>query len=179
MTKLKMDVAKEFEQILKKYGRDVLFLRTDRKLYCECYNEVTQEASRECPVCLGLGWSYIAERQTVKSETSMAAVQLPNVLKGVSIGDIATAARKYFVLPSVQAKEKDLIVEVGWDDAGRPYYNNNGMWNITYVDKSQFLGDQEIFRICYVNEAVVRTKIRGIRIAEINGVKQYSILMEE
>lgn len=178
MTRFKTNLAKEFEQILKDYGRDVLVLRTDRKLYCECYNEVTQEASRDCPVCLGLGWSYVAEQHTTRSENSLASSQLSNLLKGVNIGDVAVGTRRYFFLPNVKAREKDLIVEVNWDEHGRASYNEDGLWNITNIDKNQKIGDQEIYRIYYATETPVRSKIRGIRVAEINGIKQFSVLME-
>lgn len=176
--KLNMNLANEFNKILEEYGRDVLLLRNERKLYCECYNEVTQEANRNCPLCLGLGFSFVAERQRMRSESAIAAIQLPNSLKGVSIGEIATGTRQYFLKPNIPLNEKDMIIEVNWDEFGRPSYNGNGMWRISHVDKNQMLGDQEIYRVCYANETPVRANIRSIRISELNGIKQYNVIME-
>lgn len=174
-----MDLAREFENILRDFGHDVLVLRTDRKLFCSCYNEVTQEASRECPICLGLGWTFTAERHTTRSQEAIGSTQLARVLNDTGIGSVAVSDRKYFFLPNMKAVEKDLIVEVEWDDFGRPTYTDGGIWAITNVVKSKNLGKgKEVYKTYYASETPVRSKIRGIRISELNGIKQYNILME-
>lgn len=50
---------------------------------------------------------------------------------------------------------------------------------ITNVDHTQDLGEgKTIYKVYYATVQPVRSKIRGIRISEINGVKQYNILLE-
>lgn len=177
--KTTIDLAEEFKNILEEYGRDVLVLRQDKKLFCSCYNEVTKEASRDCPVCLGLGYSFVSERHTTRAEGAVGATQLINLLKQQDIGDVMGGDRKYYFMPNMTANEKDLIVEVDWDQFGRPVYNNKGIWKITNVDHTQNLGQgKEIYKIYYASLTPVLSKVRGIRISEINGIKQYNILME-
>lgn len=179
MMKTSIDLANEFKKILEEYGHDVLVLRQDKKLFCSCYNEVTQEASRDCPICLGMGYTFVAERHTTRAEGAVGANQLINVLKTEDIGSVLTGDRKYYFLPNMKANEKDLIVEVDWDQFGRPTYNNEGIWKISNVDHTQNLGEgKEVYKIYYASLTPVRSKVRGIRISEINGVIQYNILME-
>ncbi|MES9681829.1 hypothetical protein ABWK22_02690 [Gottfriedia acidiceleris] len=177
--KTSIDLAQEFKNILEEYGYDVLVLRQDKKLFCTCYNEVTQEVSRDCPLCLGMGYTFTAERHTTRSEGAVGATQLINALKTEDIGAVLTSDRKYYFLPNMIANEKDLIVEVDWDQFGNPSYSEKGIWKITNVDRTQKLGVNEVYKIYYSSLTPVRSKIRGIRISEINGVVQYSIIMEE
>lgn len=177
--KTNIDLAQEFRKILDEYGTDVLVLKQEKKLFCECYNEVTQEASRECPVCLGLGYSFVAERHKTRAEGAVGATQLINLLKQEEIGDVMGGDRKYYFSPDMKANEKDLIVEVDWDQYGRPTYNNEGIWKITNVDHTQTLGEgKEVYKVYFASITPVRSKIRGIRISEMHGIKQYNILME-
>lgn len=177
--RVSFDLSNEFKKILEEYGHDVLVLRQDKKLLCSCYNEVTQEADRECPICLGLGYSFIAERHTTRAETIALEPQLAGLLKENPIGDVLTGGRKYYFQPNMVANEKDLIVEVDWDNFGRPSYKDEGIWKITNVDHTQDLGEgKTIYKVYFATVQPVRSKIRGIRISEINGVKQYNILLE-
>jgi len=177
--KLNMDLAREFKKILEDFGHDVLVIKQDKKLYCSCYNEVTQEASRDCPLCLGLGWTFTAERHTTRSEDATGATQLIKLMKNSHIGNVVSGDRKYFFLPNMNAIEKDLIVEVEWDKFGKPTYKDGGIWSVTTIDKNLNLGaGKDVYKVYYASETPVRSKIRGIRISEINGIKQYNILLE-
>lgn len=175
-----IDLANEFKNILNEYGHDVLILREEGKLHCpNCYNEVTQESSRDCPVCLGIGYSFTAERHTTRAQEGDVPRSLVRLIKTAGIGDTISAGRMYFFSPEMKAKELDLIVEVDWDEYGRPIYNDGGIWSINYVDRNQNLGtNKPVYRVIYTAEQPVRSKLRGIRISELNGIKQYNILME-
>lgn len=177
--KVSFDLAKEFKDILKEYGRNVLVLRRNKQKYCSCYNEVTREASRTCGLCLGLGWSYIAEKHTTRSEDEADPAQLVKLMSSTGIGDVIAGDRQYYFLPNVQATEKDLIIEVDWDRFGRPTYNGKGIYSISAIDRNQDLGaGKEVYKIFHAAETPVRSKIRGIRVGEIQGIKTYEILME-
>lgn len=174
-----MDLAAEFKEILKNYGSDALVIRQDKRRRCSCYNEVTQEVSRACPLCLGLGFSYVAERHRVRSEDVLLTQDMANVLKTSMVGGYTTGDRRFFTLPSIKVQERDLVILVDWDNAGRPIYNGTGIWAIKNVDTTQNLGDNEtIYKVLYGSITPVRSKIRGMRVAEIDGIKQYHILME-
>lgn len=177
--KTTMDLEKEFRKILDQYGTDVLALKQDKRLRCSCFNEVTQEASRECPLCLGFGYSYVAEKHRVRSEDVMITQEMVNVLKTSQIGGYMTGDRRFFTAPELNASEKDLFILVDWDQAGRPIYNGGGVWAIKNVDQTQDLGQgQQIFKVFYASLTPVRSKIRGMRVQEMNGIKQYHILLE-
>lgn len=174
-----MNLANEFKQILEDFGTDILLLRKENKLHCSCFNEVTQEASRDCPICLGLGWMYSAERHTVRIETASSSPALTKLLVNQGIGDVIVADRKFYCLPTIKATEKDLIIEVEWDRFNKPIYNNQGLWSITNDDNNRTLGQgKDVFKVYYASDTPVRSKIRGIRVSEVNGIKKYNVLME-
>lgn len=178
--RVSINLAKEFETILKEYGHDVLVLRVEKKKRCSCYNEVTLEASRTCPACFGLGWSYIAERHSCRAEDASVEESLVRALKGNIIGNIITGGRKYFFLPNMKAKAKDLVVEVEWDRFGRPKYKDGGVWEINHTDENLKLGQgKEVYKAVYLSETPVHSKIRGIRMTEVNGILQYQVALEE
>ncbi|MCY9308714.1 MULTISPECIES: hypothetical protein [Bacillus subtilis group] len=178
---INMDLAKEFKKILQEYGHDVLVIRQEGKLHCpNCYDEVTQEASRDCPVCLGIGYSFVAERHRTRAEESDVPRSLVRLIKNASIGDTVIDGIKYYFPPEMKAKEQDLIIEVDWDKYGRPIYNGQGIYNINFIDNNQKLGaGKQIYKIAYTSGQPVRNKLRGIRFSELNGIKQYNILLEE
>lgn len=178
--RVSINLAKEFETILKEYGHDVLVLRVEKKKRCSCYNEVTLEASRTCPACFGLGWSYIAERHTCRAEDASIEESLVRAVKGNIMGNVVSGGRKYFFLPNMRANEQDLIIEVEWDRFGKPKYNNGGVWEINYMDENLKLGQgKEVYRAVYVSETPVHSNIRGIRISEVNGIVQYQVALEK
>ncbi|UOE58089.1 hypothetical protein [Cytobacillus oceanisediminis] len=174
-----INLKREFEKILDKYGREVLVIRQDKKLFCSCYNEVNQEASRDCPLCLGLGFSLVAERHRTRSESSASAEQMLKQLKFADIGDVSVNKRKYFFKANMNAIQKDLIAEVKFDAFGRPAYTGDGIWEIENMDRNLHLEEgNQIFKVYQTSENPVRSKIRSIRISEMNGIKQYSVLLE-
>lgn len=173
-----MNLAQEFKNILKEYGRDVLVIRQDRKLRCSCFNEVTQEASRRCTTCFGLGWSFVAERHTVRSEDVSSGSMLTRVVGTSEIGIISDAGKKYYALPNMKVNQDDLIVEVKWDRFGRPVYENGGIWSISSTNIADLGDGKEICQTVYVSEKPVLSRVRSININEVNGIKQYQIAME-
>lgn len=178
---LNMDLSAEFKKILKDYGHDVLILRQEGKHHCpNCYNEVTKEASRDCPVCLGIGYSYIAERHTTRANESNVPRTLVQLIKNANIGDSLVDGKQYYFAPEMKAKEQDLVIEVEWDSYGRAIYNDGGIYSINFIDSNQNLGTgKPVYKIAYTSSQPVRSKLRGLRLQEINGVAQYSVLMEE
>ena len=178
--RVSINLAKEFKTILEEYGHDVLVLRVEKKKRCSCYNEVTIEANRTCPVCFGLGWSYIAERHSCRSEEGTIEESLVRAVKDNIIGSVISTGRKYFFLPNMQANEKDLIIEVEWDRFGRPKYKDGGIWEINSVDRNLKLGQgKDVYKAVYTSETPVHSRIRGIRIAEVDGIIQYQVALEE
>jgi hypothetical protein len=157
----------------------VLVVRSENKLYCTCYNEVTQEASRTCPICFGIGWGLVAERHRTRSVSSNPAQELSRFLNVADIGEVSVKRKVYYFKPTMKAKQKDLVVEVSWDRLGRPKYEGKGIWQVDKVDDDYHLKDgQYIFKACQASEKPVRSTLRAIRISQINGIVQYNVYME-
>lgn len=173
-----MNLVKEFEKIINKYGRDVLVVRQKEKLYCSCYDEVNKEARRDCPLCFGLGWGCVAEKHRTRAQDSSLPETLVRLIKGASIGGVKASGRQYYFKPDMLAEEEDLIVEVDWDRFGRPSYNGGGIWSINSVDRNMHLEqDVQVYRKYYASEESVRSKVRGINITENNGIKKYNVMI--
>lgn len=173
-----MDHKKELDKIIDTYGRDILLIRQNNKLYCSCYDEVNREVRRDCPICLGLGFSFKAEKHRVTAKDNSVSETLSRLVKDSHIGGATSGARTYYFKSEMEGRAKDLIIEVDWDELGRPKYNERGVWSINSVDYNMHLGDKVIFKVAYVSEQPVRSGIRGIRIEDINGIKEYKVLME-
>lgn len=174
-----MNLKKELDDILEKYGRDVLVIRQDKKKRCVCYDEVNKEARRDCPFCLGLGYVYTAEKHRTRAMDTNVSETLSRLIKGTSIGGTRSSARKYYFKSEMSADIQDLVVEVDWDEFNRPTYNGKGIWGINSIDYNMHLNNESnVFKVVHVSEQIVRSRIRGINITEANGIREYQIAVE-
>lgn len=70
-------------------------------------------------------------------------------------------------------------MEVEWDRFGKPVYKGGGIWNVTAINRNMYFDSSTpVYKVYYTAQTAVRSKIRGIHISEINGIKQYNIAME-
>lgn len=173
-----MDYKKELDLIINQYGRDVLLIKQDKKRICPCFDEVNSEARRDCPLCLGMGYSYKAEKHRTVAKDNNVSETLSRLIKENNIGGITSGARTYYFKAEMEGAVKDIIIEADWDSLGRPKYNGRGIWSINSVNYNLHIGNETIFKAVYTSEQPVRSNIRGIRIQEINGIKEYEVLME-
>jgi hypothetical protein len=172
-----MDLRKEFDAILEQYGYPVLVVRSERKLRCSCWNEKTQEADRECPVCFGLGWTPIIEKHMTRSmDTSVPESLAMLGAETPSFGPISVPGRFYYMRYNALLRPTDLIVDVDWTDRGKPIYNGGGIYEVSHVDPKRFERGELIYNKVYVKDEPVEKQIRGIRIANANGIKNYEIM---
>jgi hypothetical protein len=174
-----MDLRKEFDTILEQYGFPVLVVRSDRKLRCSCWNEKTQEADRECPICFGLGYVPVVEKHMTRSTDTSVPESLAMLgSETPSFGAISVPGRVYYMRYNAILHPTDLIVDVDWTSTGRPVYNGGGIYEVSHVDPKKFERGQLIYNKVYVKDKPVEKEIRGIRIANANGIKNYEIAME-
>ena len=173
-----MDLRYEFDQILAQYGYPVLLVRTDSRLRCSCWNEKTQEADRECPYCFGLGWVPIVEKHTIREEDTSVPESYPFIDKGTAAGPLAVPGRAYYMRHNVKVTIGSLIVEVDWSTTGKPIYNGGGIYEVSHIDPQRFQKGQIVFLKVYVKDRPIEKRIRGIRIASVNGIINYEIAME-
>ena len=171
------DLRQEFDDILETYGHNVLIVRSDRTLRCTCWNEKTQDADRECPICFGKGWVPVIEKHTVRTQDTDNETALPAQGQGASkIGDVATPGRLYFARYNMVIRSTDLIVDVDWSETGRPIYNGGGIYEVSHVEPMRFDRGRVIFQNVYVRDEPVEKIIRGINIVNTNGIKNYVLI---
>lgn len=173
-----MDVRLEFNKILAQYGYPVLVVRQNTKLRCSCWNEKRQESDRECPICFGLGFVPIVEKHTTRDADTQVPQTLPMITVDSKFGGMSVPGRQYFFQHDFPGSIMDLIVDVEWSETGKPVYNGGGIYQISHIDPQRFERGETVFRKVYVKDQPVEKSIRGIRIANVNGITNYEIAME-
>jgi hypothetical protein len=172
-----MDLRYEFEQILAQYGYPVLVVRQDRKLRCSCWNEKKQEADRECPFCFGLGFTVLVEKHTVRDADASIPQTLPLIEMNGQFGGLTVPTRYYFMKHDIQLGVQDLLLDVDWTPQGKPLYTGRGIYEVSHIDPQRFERGAIVFNKVYVKDEPIEKEIRGIRIANVNGIINYEIAM--
>ncbi len=166
----------DFKDMLKQFGNNILLVRQGNQLRCSCWSEKNQETDRKCPSCFGLGTVPIIEKHTVRSQVMSIPQTLPRAVSMASLGDIVSSGRAFYFLPDVKIKIKDLIVEVDWSTTGKPTYNGGDICEVNFIDSKRFENGQLTFLKVFVEGKAIERQIRGIRIANSNGIKNYEII---
>jgi hypothetical protein len=175
-----MNMKNEFAKFLETYGFPVLVVRQSKRLRCTCWNEKTQEGDRNCPFCFGLGWNPIVEKHITKNEDMTIPATLTNTPITGSFGQIAIGNRAYYFAPNCAIEQKDLIVETEWNDRGKPVYNGGGIYEVVHSDETQKAESGiQVYKRVYSQDTPIQKNIRGIRIAQVNGITTYQLAMED
>lgn len=173
-----MDLKYEFEKILDEYGHYVLLVHADKTERCSCFDEKTQEACRRCPVCSGVGYVNTVEDVLTRDVDTAVPESLVLLERAGGMGGMSIPGRQYYFKNEVSVGVGDLIVDVEWYDDGRPYYTNGGIYEISHIDPNRFKGGEHVFHKVYCKDEVINKHIRGIRIVERYGIKNYEIAVE-
>ena len=175
-----MNLRNEFDRILEKYGYPVLVVRQSKKLRCSCWNEKTQEADRKCPRCFGLGWNPLVEKHLARAEELAGQETIARSIVTGGYGQISATNRTYYMKVSANLAPKDLIVDVDWTDSGKPVYKGAGIYEISHVDETlRYEKGEQIYKKVSCKDNPVQKNIRGIRIAEVSGIINYELAMED
>lgn len=172
-------MREDFESILRDYGHNILLVRAATKTRCSCWNEKTQESPRTCPSCFGLGFVPIIEKHTVRTIDTSLPETLVRAIQGSAIGDVSVPGRIYFFRHSAKVQTGDLLVEVDWSETGRPIYSDGYVMKINHVDPKRWDGGQVAFQKTYAKDEPIEKEIRGIRIANSNGITNYELIQKE
>lgn len=111
---MSIDLRKEFSELIKDYGHDILLQRSDKKMRCRCWNAKYLEASSDCPYCLGAGYVSRIERHTVMRKNATQVVSRPNLLQQTEVGKMWVDAIHYYLSYYTNPQAGDYIYEVGW-----------------------------------------------------------------
>lgn len=166
----------DFEGILRDFGFNLLLVRMGTELRCSCWNEKNQEADRSCTSCFGLGKVPIIEKHTSRSQVMSIPQTLPRAVSLSTPGEMMSSAKAYFFKPDVKIGVKDLIVEVDWSDAAKPIYTGGEILEVNFIDKKMFEKGQVSFIKAYVASQPIARDVRGIRISNASGIKNYEII---
>lgn len=173
-----MTLREDFEGILREYGHHVLVVRAGTETRCSCWNEKTQETSRYCPSCFGLGVVPVVEKHTVRCEDTSVPETLVRIISGEEMGDMAVPGRLYYFKHDAKLQLQDLIIEVDWSPTGKPIYNGGYVMAINHIEKKRWEGGEVVYQKVYAKDEPVAKQIRGIRVANINGIINYELIQE-
>lgn len=172
-----MNLREEFDQILVQYGYPILLIHQEKKLRCSCWNEKRQETDRECPICFGLGWTILVEKHTVRSQDTSVPETYAFMKRAGDFGGLSVPGRQYYFRYGTNLMVGDLIVDVEWN-GNKPVYKGGGIYEISHINPNRFEKGELVYYTVYVKDQPVEKDIRGIRIVEVNGIKNYEIAME-
>lgn len=173
-----MNLRNEFNKILKQYGHPVLIVRHAKKLRCSCWNEKRQEGDRECPVCYGIGWTSVVEKHMTREVDTSVPETLALIAQGAKFGSLAVPGRQYYFQHDIGFGPGDLLVDVEWNSQGKPVYRGGGVYEISHLDPNRYEGGENIFNKVYCKDQPVEKRVRGVRVAQSNGIINYEIAME-
>lgn len=109
-------MSRQLDDHIDRYGRWFIYLRTDQRFHCPCWNASTDGPTVDiCPFCVGSGWKTRAER--MKAFLS-APENISSLVTTVNIGDWGRLDQYPGVLyahSSSHVQQDDLILDVGWD----------------------------------------------------------------
>lgn len=166
----------DFESILKDYGFNVLVVRQGTQLRCSCWSEKNQESDRNCPSCFGLGMVPIIEKHTTRVQVMTIPQSLPRAIGEAPLGDLMSSGKAYFFKPDIKVSLQDLVVEVDWSATGKPIYAGGEISEVNFIDKKRFDNGQPTYAKVYTASQPIQRDIRGFRIANTNGIKNYEII---
>lgn len=115
-----MDIKAALDEIIERYGHEIIYIRRDLKFRCECFSDRNGQADSKCKKCLGTGYDIKYERMKVRSRivdghdrlSDQGEVVAPKGLKQVK-------STVYYFPERYKPKEGDLILEVDWMFDGR------------------------------------------------------------
>ena len=128
---------------------------------------------------LVLGMLPIGEKHTTRDVDTSVPETLAFIAVEAKFGGIAVPGRQYYFKHDTQFAPNDLIVDVEWDDYGKPFYTGKGIYEISHIDPQRYQKGEMVYKKIYCKDQPVQKNIRGIRIANMNGIINYEIAMEE
>jgi|SRR5699024_1390083 len=110
-----MNIQKEFEAVIEKYGHDIIYVRTDKRFRCTCFSERSGGPGKsKCKKCFGTGYHTTTEVVKVRRQISSLPESLVRTRNTYETGSFAAKAFVYYFTKSVKPKTGDIILEVNW-----------------------------------------------------------------
>src|SRR3990167_3217186 len=160
--RFRFDLKKAFDEYITKTGHFIIYIRTNRAIFCKCYNEKTRTSTLDCLECLGENYPVQLEKILVRrrafSSSSSRDVTVP-------IPD----GYMYYLSADVHPQIGDDILEVEWDKFGRPVSIIRDM-EIKFGDDLRDYGGKLAFWQCPATPKVVNKEKKERMLRKIFGV---------
>ncbi len=116
-----MNIRKSLDNILKKYGYDLIYIRRDKRFKCSCYSERSSgQTSSSCNKCFGTGYKVAIEKIRSRRKIAPLTESLVRAGRNYEIGNVSGTAFLYFIQHDVKPKKGDILLEVEWKN-GVPF----------------------------------------------------------
>jgi hypothetical protein len=110
-----IDLREEMSELLDSNSYPVILIRTHNKMLCTCSSENGQQASSQCPLCLGTGKKIRAEVIQAIGRPASQYITLPNSTVSSSVGDIYSNAKMWYMDYKIKPTPGSFIYEVAWE----------------------------------------------------------------
>ena len=110
-----VDLRKEFDGIIKEFGRHYLLVRNDKTQRCSCVDTLYNTAKDKCPICLGTGYINSVEKLAGRDTVAAVPETLPRMITNTEIGNMAVPSRRFYFYYDTMPKRQDLVIVCGWN----------------------------------------------------------------
>jgi hypothetical protein len=170
-----MNIDAEFQLLLLNYGYDVLLIRRNKERKCDCNQNATREIDRNCPKCFGLGYHFIAERHTSRSEDISVPETLPRLTQHTKMGDLNSQSRDYYFLPSVVIEEGDLIIDY-LSNGTEVSIKDSNIYVVNHIDRTARInGPTPVYFRVFCGAAPLQRDKRIQFLSQIKTIQNYSL----
>ena len=107
-----IDLRAELKTLMKHNMYEVLVQRCSKKVRCKCFNNVHNEPTSKCPICLGTGWVFKFEK--VKAFNQDIRASIGNAIITTDIARLYNENKTFFFEHTTKLNLGDYIWEVTW-----------------------------------------------------------------
>lgn len=108
-----VDLRFEFVKFIRAYGHFVVYIRSNRAIFCRCYNEKTRTSTLDCLECLGENYPVQLEKILTRRKSLLLRAGGGETLTSLD-------TYMYYLEADIHPQKGDDILEVEWDNKGRP-----------------------------------------------------------
>ncbi|HLO11250.1 MAG TPA: hypothetical protein VK190_03215 [Pseudoneobacillus sp.] len=129
-----MDIKQEFHEFITKYGHPALIVKHNSKVKCSCHT-IEYGPDKNCPLCLGNGYLFKAEKIMTRDRLATVNSTLPNSIKDTVLGNLAVPTKMFYLEDTVRPDMQDYIVDCAWDKFGKPVFDEySGVYEINQTE---------------------------------------------
>jgi hypothetical protein len=111
----KRKTEKAYENVLKQYGKYLVYIRRDTRIRCSCWSDNSREGDPRHPTCLGTGYKITIERYLGLVQVSMPNTQQEYASAHTPIGVLTQSGTILFFPRETWPNTGDKVIEVEWD----------------------------------------------------------------